>query len=201
MSDQTKSCSTPTNAEPTAARSTVPMWTFSLTLALLYLGGVYFDHHGGWFDAKVYGPYASAEELDAYQPKSGAAAMMSRGKQVFEQVCGICHGNDGLGKPAQAPPLAGSEWVNAKGVQRLTHIPLTGLNGDVQVEGKDWNMSMAPMGAQLSDADLAAVLSYIRSSWGNKGGMVTPDDVKAVRAALGTHPQPMSGPEMMKMPE
>jgi mono/diheme cytochrome c family protein len=201
MSDETKSCSTASNAEPTAERSHLPMWILALTLVLLYLGAVYFDHYGGWFNAQVYAPYSSTEELDAYQPKSGAAAMMSRGKQVYEQVCGLCHGNDGLGKPGQAPPLAGSEWVNAKGIQRLAHIPLAGLNGSLQVEGKDWNMSMAPMGAALSDADLGAVLSYIRTSWGNKGDTVTADQIKAVRASMGSHPLPMGGDQMMKMPE
>jgi cytochrome c553 len=126
MSDETKSCSTPSNAEPTATRSTVPMWVFSLTLVLLFLGLVYFDHHGGWFDERVYGPYASADQLDSYQPKSGAAAAIARGRKIYESNCGTCHGTDGLGKPNQAPPLAGSEWVKAKGVQRLTHIPLSG---------------------------------------------------------------------------
>jgi mono/diheme cytochrome c family protein len=201
MSDEPKISNPQPNIEPTATRSTVPMWIFSLTLVLVYLGAVYFDHHGGWFDAKVYGPYASAEELDSYQPKSGEAAILAQGKKTYEMICGVCHGIDGMGKPGQAPPLAGSEWVNAKGVQRLTRIPLTGLSGTLQVEGQDWNLSMAPMGAALSDADLAAVLSYIRSSWGNKGGPVTADDVKAVRAALGGHTQPMSGEQMMKMPE
>jgi len=43
-----------------------------------------------------------------------------------------------------------SEWVNAKGFSRLAHIPLMGVNGDIQVEGKDWNMSMAAMGAARS---------------------------------------------------
>jgi mono/diheme cytochrome c family protein len=201
MSDEKKSCPATSNAEPAAERSHLPMWILALTLVLLYLGAVYFDHYGGWFDKQVYEPYASAEELDSYQPKSGAAAALAQGKKVFEQVCGLCHGVDGLGKPGQAPPLAGSEWVNAKGIQRLTHIPLVGLNGSLQVEGKDWNMSMAPMGAALSDSDLAAVLTYIRSSWGNTGSAVSADDVKAARAAIGGHPQPMSGDQMMKMPE
>ena len=49
--------------------------------------------------------------------------------------------------PNQAPPLAGSEWVIAKGYDRLTHIPLEGLAGQLPVEGKDWNLNMAPMGA------------------------------------------------------
>ena len=201
MSDEPKSCSTPPDAEPTATHSTVPMWIFALTLMLIYLGAVYFDHHSGWFDAKVYSPYASAEELEAYQPKSGAAAMLARGKQVYEQVCGLCHGVDGLGKPGQAPPLAGSEFVNAKGMQRLVHIPLTGVAGDIKVEGKDWNMSMAAMGAALSDSDLASVLSYIRNSWGNKAEAVTADDVKQVRAIVSKSPGSMTGDQLMKMPE
>src|SRR5580692_1325890 len=196
MSDEPKSCSTPSNAEPTATNSTVPMWILSLMLVLIYLGAVYFDHHGGWFDSQIYSPYTSADELDSYQPKSGAAAMLAQGRKTYEMICGVCHGVDGMGKPGQAPPLAGSEWVNAKAVNRLAHIPLTGVTGDIQVEGKDWNMSMAAMGAGLSDSDLAAVLTYIRSSWGNKGEPVTADDVKNVRAALGTHPQQMSGDEM-----
>ncbi|HTV76149.1 MAG TPA: cytochrome c [Candidatus Baltobacteraceae bacterium] len=201
MNDEKKIPSTTPDAEPKATHSTVPMWILSLTLVLIYLGAVYFDHHGGWFDSKVYGPYASAEELDSYQPKSGAAEAFARGKKLYEMNCGICHGVDGLGKPNQAPPLAGSQWVKANGVQRLTHIPLTGLTGTVQVEGQTWNLSMAAMGAMLSDSDLAAVLTYIRGSWGNGMGEVTADDVKAVRAAIGAHPQPMSGEQMMKMPE
>jgi len=56
------------DAEPTATQATVPTWIFVLTLLLLFLSAVYFDHHSGWFDAQVYQPYASAEELDAYQP-------------------------------------------------------------------------------------------------------------------------------------
>jgi len=200
MSDEPKSCSTPSNAEPKATNSTVPMWIFALTLVLIYLGAVYFDHHSGWFSAKVYSPYGSVDELESYEPKSGAAAMLARGKQVYEQVCGLCHGVDGLGKPGQAPPLAGSEFVNAKGIQRLTHIPLTGVTGDIKVEGKDWNLSMAAMGAALSDSDLASVLTYIRSSWGNQAEAVTVDDVKQVRASI-KNPAAMTGDQVMKMPE
>jgi mono/diheme cytochrome c family protein len=105
-----------------------------------------------------------------------------------------------MGKPAQAPPLAGSELVIANGFHRLAQIPLDGLNGDLQVEGKDWNLNMAPMGAALSDADLAAVLTYIRTSWGNKAGAVTADDMKAVRAAVGGHPA-ISAAQLKDLPE
>ena len=59
---------------------------------------------------------------------------------------------------------------------------------------------MAAMGAALSDSDLASVLTYIRSSWGNKAEAITADDVKDVRASI-KNPAPMSGPDVMKMPE
>jgi mono/diheme cytochrome c family protein len=189
MSDEIKNISE-TPARPSGESSTVPMWIFSLTLVLIYLGAVYFDHHGGWFSAQVYAPYSSAEELDAYQPMSGAAAMLVEGKKTYDMICAACHGPDGMGKPNQAPPLAGSEWVNTKGFKRLAEIPQLGLNGTITVNGQQMTFpsGMAAMGAALSDSDLAAVLTYIRSSWGNKAEAVTADDVKSVRAAIAGHP-------------
>ncbi len=200
MSEETKS-SPVSGSEPSATHSTVPIWIFVVMLCLLYLGFVYFDQTSGWFSSKVYGPYTSAEQLEADQPKSGAEALKLHGKQVFEMFCGSCHGNDGMGKPNQAPPLAGSEWVNAKGFDRLAKIPLAGLSGSFQVEGKDWNLNMAPMGAGLSDGDLAAVLTYIRGSWGNKASDVSADDIKAIRAKIGAHPQPLSAGQLKTTPE
>lgn len=201
MSDENKSCSVPSNAEPTAARSHLPIWIIVVTLTLLYVGGIYFDRHSGWFDKQVYAPYANATMLDSYQPKSGAAAALASGKKSYEALCGTCHGNDGLGKPGQAPLLAGSEWVIAKGHNRLAHIPLAGISGPIKVGGKDWNMAMAAMGASLSDADLANVLTYIRSSWGNKAGEVTADDIKAVRGGMGAKMPAMTHDMLMAMPE
>jgi mono/diheme cytochrome c family protein len=201
MNDEPKSFLASSDAEPKATSSTVPIWIFVLTLLLIFLGTIYFDDHSGWFDPKVYSPYDNAAQLEAYQPKSGAAAMMARGKQVYDQICGACHGADGLGKAGQAPPLAGSEWVIAKGMSRLAHVPLVGVNGDLKVEGKDWNLSMAAMGAALSDSDLASVLSFVRTSWGNKASLVTPDDVAGIRKAIGKNTAPMSAQQFMSMPE
>jgi mono/diheme cytochrome c family protein len=201
MSEENKSSCNLPDGEPTVTRSAAPMWIIVVTLTLLFFGGLYLDSHGGWFNSKVYAPYNSAERLEAFQPQMGAGAVAAQGKRVYEAVCGICHGPDGSGKPGQAPPLAGSEWVTTKGDNRLVHIPLEGLNGTLTVKGKDWSLNMAAMGAALSDADLAAVLTYMRTSWGNKAGEVTPDEVKKIRDAIGGHPQPMTGEQLMKMPE
>jgi mono/diheme cytochrome c family protein len=201
MSAEKKSCCSTETGEPTATRSAAPMWIIVVTLALLFTGGLYFDDHGGWFSAKVYAPYKSAEQLEAFQPKSGAAAAAARGKGLYEGVCGICHGSDGAGKPGQFPALAGSEWVTAKGFNRLAHIPLAGVAGAIQVGGKDWNLNMAAMGAALPDDDLAAVLTYIRSSWGNRAEAVTGDEIKKIRAEIGKSPQPCSSAQLKAMPE
>ena len=201
MSDEPKNCCSSETGEPTATRSAAPMWIIIVTLALISFGGLYLDSHGGWFDKNVYAPYKSSAQLESFQPKSGAAAALARGKGVYESVCGICHNSDGTGKPGQAPALAGSEWVTAKGINRLAHIPLAGVAGAIKVGGKDWNLNMAAMGAALPDEDVAAVLTYIRTSWGNKAETVTADDVKKVRAEIGKSPQPYSGAQLQAMPE
>ena len=201
MSDEFQNdCCANAAGEPTATRSNVPMWIIVITLILLFVAGIYFDQHSGWFNPNIYAPFNSAEQLEAYQPKSGADAVRARGKVVYESVCGICHGPDGLGKPGQAPALAGSEWVISKGINRLEHIPLLGISGAIKVAGKDWNMNMAAMGAALPDEDLAGVLTYIRTAWGNKATPVAAEDVKKARADIKGN-QPMSGDDLMKLPE
>ena len=200
MSEENQSCSQLPNAEPTATRSTVPMWIIVVTLLLVFVGFVFFDKHSGWFDPKVYAPYGTADELASSQPVSEAQMTLALGKKNFETFCGSCHGNDGMGKAGQAPPLAGSEIVTAKGFHRLSYIPLEGLNGTIKVKGQDWNLNMAAMGAALPDKDLAAVLSYIRESWGNKASDVSADDIKAIRAEIKA-PAQIQGPGLMNIPE
>lgn len=175
------------SAEPQAVDTAVPVWLVVLFLVLLFGSMVYFDQQGGWFKPQVYAPYVSVVELQTFQPPTGGLNL-ERGKQLYESICALCHNPDGAGKPNQAPPFAGSEWVLGN-PNRVIRIPLSGLNGPVKVKDVEWNLSMPAMGAALSDDDLAAVLSYMRSSWGNKAAPITPDQVKAVRAAVANHPQ------------
>jgi mono/diheme cytochrome c family protein len=174
-------------AEPKASSATVPVWLFVLLFLILYAGMVYFDRRGGWFNSQVYAPYQSFAALTLYQPPTGGPDL-GKGKAVFENVCALCHGPDGMGKPNQAPPLAGSEWAQGS-PNRVIRIPLLGLAGPIQVKGQEWNLVMTPFNI-LSDEDLAAVLTYVRQSWGNKASAITPEQVKAVRAELGNRSQP-----------
>jgi len=187
--------------EPASAATTVPMWLIAAMLVLLFLGAWYFDARGGWFEARVYEPYRSLTDVERFQPRSGGDAVVLRGKVLFDQNCALCHNPDGMGKPAQAPPLAGSEWVLAAGVNRLIRIPQVGLAGPIEVKGQLWNLPMAAMGVMYSDDDLAAVLSYIRNAWGNKASIVTAEQVKKVRAELAGRNQPYSPDELKKEAE
>jgi mono/diheme cytochrome c family protein len=144
----------------------------------------------------VYAPYKSTIELATFQPPTGGIDLQ-RGKQVFENVCALCHNNDGNGKPNQGPPLAGSDWVVGP-PNRMIRIPLAGLSGAVQVKGETWTLSMPAMGAALPDDDLAAVLSYMRQSWGNKASPITAEQIKAIRAEIGNR-QPFSADELQKI--
>lgn len=187
--------------EPTATGLTVPMWLIAAMLVLLFLGAWYFDARGGWFEAKVYEPYHSVADVARFQPRSGGDAVLLRGKVLYEQNCALCHNPDGMGKPAQAPPLAGSEWVLAAGVNRLIRIPQVGLAGPIEVKGQLWNLNMAAMGVMYPDEDLAAVLSYIRNAWGNKASVVTAEQVKKVRTELAGRSQPYAPDELKKEAE
>jgi mono/diheme cytochrome c family protein len=187
-------------AEPKAGVAAMPIWLLISLLVIFFFSGLYFDARGGWFSPQVYAPYESPAQLALFQP-SGDDGGIGRGKVVYEQVCALCHGTDGAGKPGQAPPFAGSEWVVADSVGRLVRIPLQGLNGPIKVKGVEWNLAMPAMGAALSDEDLAALLSYMRNSWGNKASIVTPEQVKAIRTATASRTQPWTGSELEAIQE
>jgi mono/diheme cytochrome c family protein len=184
------------DVEPRAGSASMPIWMLVMVLVFVFGGGLYFDSYGGWFNPQVYAPYKGMNELMAYQPVSGDDAYLLRGKVVYEQVCALCHASDGAGKPGQAPPFAGSEWVVGDKIGNLIRIPLQGLNGPIKVKGVEWNLAMPAMGASLPDEDLGAVLSYMRGAWGNKAGLITPEEVKAVRAATSSRNQPWTATEL-----
>jgi mono/diheme cytochrome c family protein len=167
-----------------------------VVLALsLYWGMVYFDQRSGWFDPVVYGPYHSVEHVMEWQPPT--AGEDPRGKEWYEKICALCHDPAGTGHPGQAPPFIQSEWALGS-VKRMIRIPQCGLTGAVTVHGQNYATlpPMAAMGSSLSDSDLAAVLTYIRKSWGNTGSKVTPEEVKAVRDELKGRTQPFTEAEL-----
>ena len=112
-------------------------------------------------------------------------AVMELGKTQYN-LCMACHGPDGKGVPNLAPPLAGSEWVTGP-VENLARIQMRGLTGPIEVGGKVYNFPapMVPMGAVQTDEQMAAVLTYVRNSFGNSASTVTPDQVAPFRNEIG----------------
>ena len=187
--------------EPKANWRSVPVWLLVLILLLIYWGMLYFDQHGGWFSQEVYTPFHSEAEVAFYQPRHEGPDLR-RGQEVFRNVCALCHNDDGAGKPNQAPPLAGSEWVVGPPA-RLIRIPLYGLNGPITVKGQQmvFPAGMLAMGAALPDDDLANVLSYMRQAWGNKASEITPSQIKAVKEQVGNRPQGFTTEDLMQVNE
>jgi mono/diheme cytochrome c family protein len=103
-----------------------------------------------------------------------------------------CHQATGHGLPGVFPPLAGSEWVTGK-ESLVVQIVLHGVSGDLTVSGNHYNGQMPTFKDKLGDAEIAAVVSYIRGNFGNTAAKVDAATVKAQRAATAAHSQPWNG--------
>ncbi|HVG17281.1 MAG TPA: c-type cytochrome, partial [Chitinophagaceae bacterium] len=110
-----------------------------------------------------------------------------KGKAIYsrEGFCTTCHQPDGKGLPASGfPPLNGNNWVNGSS-DRLIKLVLKGMYGPIEVAGKNYpgQVPMTPFGSMLKDDEIAAVITYVRNSFGNNASPVTAAKVKQVRAA------------------
>ena len=126
---------------------------------------------------------------------------LDAGEDVFNSVCASCHGPDGMGRalaggaPGEmmAPPLAGSPRVQGHR-DYIIKVLLGGLTGPVG--GRTYADVMAPLGSTSSDDWVAGVASFVRSSFGNSGDLVTPADVARVRASMKTRKTPWTEGEL-----
>lgn len=108
------------------------------------------------------------------------AGRRNLGEKTYERICAACHQAQGQGLPGTFPPLATSDYMaNAKPEKLVDHL-VHGLSGPLTVNGGQYNGVMPPM-AFLTDDEIAGVLSFIGSSWGNKLAPVKPADVAKVR--------------------
>jgi cytochrome c oxidase subunit 2 len=149
--------------------------------------------HGG-FNHSVYNEYESTPSaffpLPAGSDGPGVAVelpLVQLGEKVYTKNCAVCHQPTGVGQPGAVPPLAGSEWVDGAEAseKRLLGILLRGLNGPITVKGGAYNSAaMQGFGAQMKPRELAGVLTYIRQSWGNKGGEISEAQVAAAKKAF-----------------
>jgi mono/diheme cytochrome c family protein len=127
-----------------------------------------------------------------------AASKLPDGKQVFSTTCAACHQVSGEGVPGVYPPLAGSEWVTGDEA-KVVRILLHGVTGPIEVAGETFNGMMPPWGGTLKDDDIAAVLTYVRSTWGNKGAPITAAKVASIRAATTSRTTPWTSAELAQV--
>jgi nitrite reductase (NO-forming) len=104
---------------------------------------------------------------------------MEKGKLVFMQTCAVCHQANGQGLPNVFPPLAKSDFLMAD-KNRSIRTVVKGLSGTIVVNGVKYDSVMPPV-VQLTDEQVAHVLTYVRNSWGNSGEAISPDEVRQVR--------------------
>jgi mono/diheme cytochrome c family protein len=105
---------------------------------------------------------------------------ITRGNTVYTQYCLTCHQVDGSGVPNLNPPLIQTKWTLGPKTVLIEQV-LKGSSGKVEIDGETFHNTMPPL-ATLTDQQIADVLTYVRNSFGNKASMVTPAEVKAVRA-------------------
>jgi len=114
---------------------------------------------------------------------SPIAAASDDGKKAYEANCQACHQPNGQGLAGAFPPLANNPNVTADKLHVVRTI-LKGMSGPLEVNGQKYNAVMPPM-QHISDEDIADISNYVLSSWGNKGGKVSEDEVENVRVELG----------------
>jgi mono/diheme cytochrome c family protein len=139
-------------------------------------------------DAHLRGEFTQKkrEFVQATKLKGNDLELFKTGKEIYARdgYCNTCHQPDGLGLSASGfPPLAGTKWVTGS-EERLIKIVLKGLMGPMEIGGKAYagQVPMTPFGGMLNDREVAAVLTYVRKSFGNDASVISPEKVKQVRA-------------------
>ncbi len=102
------------------------------------------------------------------------------GKVVYSTLCVACHQPNGQGMDGLAPTLVDSDWVLGK-ADVLPKIIIHGLTGPIKVNGQSWSLEMPPLGAALSDEQVAGVITYIRREWEHTASPVSVADVTKIR--------------------
>ncbi len=139
--------------------------------------------YSGKVSDEVYQPEGAAiQTLEGEAPRLEPAATKSerivRGERIYNNVCAACHQPSGLGIAGAFPPVAASDYLNADRPRAIRTVS-QGLSGKIVVNGKEYNSQMPSL--NLPDEDVANVLTFVYSKWGNAGHEVKPSEVQAAR--------------------
>jgi mono/diheme cytochrome c family protein len=121
------------------------------------------------------GPASAAQPLGGHEP------VMAAGAALYRDLCSACHQQDGTGVPYLIPDLAHSSSVAASDPVTLLHVVIHGAQS-VATAGEPTGPSMPAFGGQLDDAQIAAVITYVRNSWGHAAPATTSSAVRKARS-------------------
>lgn len=185
--------------EPNESDTQLPPWMLATFLVLAMWGGWYIGAFDGGFQINVYDGPAAFVDVDyasGGRTQSEPLDPVKLGKRVFN-TCVTCHQANGEGIEGKYPPLNKSEWV-AMDDRILARIVLKGLQGPIEVQGQTYNNQM-PAWKQLSDYDIAAVLTHVRQSWDNDLPPVAPSTITKVREEIADQTTPYDPADLLKL--
>lgn len=151
--------------------------------AVAYLATSYQDVPAQYGDNRI--------AADFHVASAGAAGKVD-GAQLYTAQCVACHQATGKGLPGVFPPLADSEWVTGNPAVTI-QIILHGVTGEMTVGGTTYNGAMPTFKDKLNDTEIAAVVSHIRTHFGNSADEVDAERVKAEREKTADHDKPWGG--------
>ena len=187
---------------PAERHAPIPGWLIGLGVVLSFWAGGYLFFYSGGFRGDVFDP----GQITWGPVSSGPVAPPDPkviGKRLYVANCAQCHQTSGLGQAGVYPPLAGSEWVIGS-KNRLISILHKGIAGPINVKGALYNNNMPAWGdgapVPLKDEQIAAILTYIRSEWGNTADAIQVIDVAAKRKEIASRTSPWGEKELLALP-
>lgn len=192
--------------DPGEGRERGPWWLWVAVVFAIFTGGFYLGRYSGnFFENAVHVGYIRPRMRTMDPTGPGGLAPIAKeplekiGSRVFSTNCIACHQSSGQGVTGNFPPLAGSNWVH-KDPEVVIRIVLKGLEGPVNVSGANYNGTMPAWGPLLSDEQIAGVVTYIRSSWGNNAPPVGVEDVARTRETYKDRLRPWTADELKVSP-
>lgn len=186
-------------ADPTEAYDAGPAWFYAMAVAALVIGAFYLGSHYGAFSTQAHIGFAPRDGGGPATAAAPGGGVQVPGAAVYTSRCASCHQPDGKGVPGAFPPLAGSPWVTGD-PKVLGKIILHGLTGSVTVSGTTYNGVMPAWAEQLSDAEIAAVMTHIRTQLGNAATPVEEGLVAELRRSDAARKTPWTAAELESSP-
>lgn len=170
--------------EPTTAEtpSPIPSWIWIIFILIVAWAIFYFVNQ--WSPPEKFANTPTYHKMETLENQTVDSPNLSlfNGADIYRKSCSSCHQENGQGIPKLFPPLVKTDVVTSNEATDHVRIVLFGLEGK-KINGIQYSTPMPAWKDQLTDEEVAAVINYERTSWGNNANLINADDVKKVRSA------------------